>query len=242
MTRNVMIATPCYGGQVTEHYLQSIIDTYNWAYKNDVALGIYTMTGESFIPRARNNMVMSFVNELGGAFEDLFFIDADQGWDAELNFGRVLNSDYDIACGVYPKKKIEWELIDRCFQDKPGDIPNAAINGFKYASSVIDPKQLTHDGFSLTENGATGFMRIRRHVIEKMIAMYPELEYGVDPDNEPGKRAYALFDPMIRDDLYLGEDYAFCRRWQDMGGEIYTDLTGPVIRHVGTNIYGQVPS
>jgi hypothetical protein len=39
-----------------------------------------------------------------------------------------------------------------------------------------------------------------------------------------------MIDPVNR--RYLSEDYAFCRRWQQMGGKIYADVT-TVLGHVG---------
>lgn len=236
-----MIATPCFGGQITETYFQSMIGTYAWAQANDVSLGVYTISGESLIPRARNSLVMNFLNDYDGIFEDLFFIDADQGWTPE-NFKRLLEAPYDIACGVYPKKKIHWSLAQKAWLDQPENLEFVVANSVMYSSAVPDHTMLTDDGFTLCRNGATGFMRIRRQVIETMIAAYPELEYDKDPEAEPGKIAYALFDPYIEDNgvsrIYLGEDYAFCRRWQSLGGEIYSDIAGPLIQHVGTHIYG----
>ena len=32
--------------------------------------------------------------------------------------------------------------------------------------------------------------------------------------------------------IYLSEDYAFCRRWRDLGGEVWLDTQG-VLVHVG---------
>jgi hypothetical protein len=35
---------------------------------------------------------------------------------------------------------------------------------------------------------------------------------------------------------YLSEDYAFCRRWRDLGGEIWADTEAP-LTHVGAAAY-----
>jgi hypothetical protein len=38
---------------------------------------------------------------------------------------------------------------------------------------------------------------------------------------------------MIGDDgTYLSEDFAFCKRWTDMGGEIWADLSSK-LNHIG---------
>ena len=44
---------------------------------------------------------------------------------------------------------------------------------------------------------------------------------------------FALFECMIAEDgTYLSEDFAFCKRWIDMGGEIWADLRSK-LDHVG---------
>ena len=49
---------------------------------------------------------------------------------------------------------------------------------------------------------------------------------------------YALFDTSLDRDkeLYLPEDYTFCKRWRDMGGEIWADLQSR-LDHVGPAVF-----
>jgi len=44
-----------------------------------------------------------------------------------------------------------------------------------------------------------------------------------------------LFNCIIEKEngVYLSEDYSFCRRWTDLGGEIWVDLQSR-LTHVGT--------
>ena len=35
---------------------------------------------------------------------------------------------------------------------------------------------------------------------------------------------------------YLSEDFAFCRRWRDMGGKVYVDLNSK-LQHAGQHLY-----
>ena len=67
-----------------------------------------------------------------------------------------------------------------------------------------------------------------------MFAKYPELECQNDHQNRDLERYIAVFDCMIDPDTrrYLSEDYAFCRRWQQMGGKIFADVM-TVLGHVG---------
>ena len=66
-------------------------------------------------------------------------------------------------------------------------------------------------------------MLIRRDVFDTMST--PELQYGVEQ--------YALFLPMIHEGVYLSEDYAFCQRWFNAGGDIFVD-TNIVTKHLDT--------
>ena len=71
-----------------------------------------------------------------------------------------------------------------------------------------------------------------------MVEHYAELRYrsehkAHDPfEGNPWRSA--LFNCMIEPETstYLSEDYSFCQRWTDMGGEIWVDLTAK-LEHVG---------
>ncbi len=83
-------------------------------------------------------------------------------------------------------------------------------------------------------------MVIKREVILRMMDHYPNLNYTPDGrEKDPYAHLYWLFfDCMIDPDSgrYLSEDYAFCRRWRDMGGKVYADLTSR-LNHLGQQTY-----
>ena len=76
-----------------------------------------------------------------------------------------------------------------------------------------------------------------------MIEKYPELKYQYEhgPKNQSSENKssesqwrYALFNCLVDEDgCYLSEDYSFCRRWTDIGGEIWIDLQSR-LTHVGS--------
>ena len=90
------------------------------------------------------------------------------------------------------------------------------------------------DGFAPVLDGPTGFMVIKRNVFERMQEKFPELNCKNDHQNRDFDDYHAAFDCMIDpvNRRYLSEDYAFCRRWQQMDGKIYAD-TQTVLGHVG---------
>jgi hypothetical protein len=79
-------------------------------------------------------------------------------------------------------------------------------------------------------------MLLKREVIERMIAAYPESRYkSVHAySNATGQENYALFDCMIDKDTnaYVSEDFGFCQKWRDIGGKIWLDTEGK-LTHIG---------
>ena len=77
---------------------------------------------------------------------------------------------------------------------------------------------------------------IRRAALTRLCAAHPELKYTrIDsPTSRDSSNQFALFECMIDPDsgTYLSEDYAFCRRWTALGGEIWIDIESR-LTHIG---------
>ena len=86
------------------------------------------------------------------------------------------------------------------------------------------------------KDGGTGFMCIRKDVIQQMFDKHSDLKYvnDINVDNKFEPFMYSLFDCIIDPESrrYLSEDYTFCRRWQDMGGDVFLDPR-TALNHVG---------
>jgi hypothetical protein len=86
---------------------------------------------------------------------------------------------------------------------------------------------------------STGCWCLHRSAIEKMVEAHPELTYDGD-DNMSGKKVHGLYIPMLQTmhlqnktiKKYLSEDWSFCQRWRDLGGQIFAD-TSIVLNHYG---------
>jgi hypothetical protein len=106
---------------------------------------------------------------------------------------------------------------------------------------VDDPNAVTaRAGFARVRYAGTGFLMVRRRALEKMCAHYPQLRYQRDHSVEAATASanrFALFECMIGEDgTYLSEDFAFCKRWTDIGGEIWADLKS-TLNHVGPMVF-----
>ena len=107
-------------------------------------------------------------------------------------------------------------------------IASSLVMNFRHQTTQIQ------NGFAEVLDGPTGFMLIKREVIGKMYNHYKELNCVNDHQNRDLDEYCAVFDCMIDPQTrrYLSEDYAFCRRWQLIGGMIYADCF-TTLGHVG---------
>ena len=236
----VMIATPCYGGQLTEAYLHGILNTISVANKHKFQVHLNTMGNESLITRARNTLVTQFLDldkKEPDRFTHLMFIDSDIGFNGEAVW-KLLNSGHDVACGIYPRKSVDWDSV-KSFAEK-GQLDNLEQKALGYNLNLSNPLNIrVENGFAEVLDAATGFMCIKKEVFYKMIEAYPNLKYTSDQiinnDRFSSDNCYALFDCIIdeKSNRYLSEDYAFCRLWQKIGGKIYADVQSP-LTHYGT--------
>jgi hypothetical protein len=231
----LLIGTPCYNGNVTMQYMSSMLRLQEALARERTDFSLAMTGSESLITRARNFIVSKFLG--GPQFTHLLFIDADIGFDPAV-VSRYLKAGKDIVAGIYPIKGLDPEAVR-------GLAPGRSIaTTLHYAAKLIEGEVSDADGFTRAEYAATGFMLIRRNVLEQMAAKHPELKYEhsftrVDAATAGGAaHLYALFDTSLDRDrgLYLPEDYTFCNRWRAMGGEIWVDVRSK-FTHVGTYSY-----
>jgi len=236
------IATPCYGGQLMEPYFRSTIRMMTFFNQHQIPLAFGTIANESLVTRARNVLLAYFLNS---DYTHLLFIDADIEFSVE-DVLKLYAADKEVAVGAYPKKGVAWNRIRQNMHTTPLDQPltdkEIAAHGSDYAVNFKFTNRETksiavENGLVKLHDAGTGFMMIKRDAILKLIRAYPEIKYNNDVVINNGDlkdNFYALFDTMIDpvDRRYLSEDYTFCRRWQDIGGDIWLDPT------ISLNHYG----
>jgi hypothetical protein len=193
------------------------------------------MTGsDALITRARQNVAAQFLGNAEATH--LLFVDADIGFEPDQVF-RLLDFDADMAAAVYPIKRLDWEKVENAARLERKPIDRAALS---YLVQFPESQQIAaRDGFVRVQFAGTGFLMIRRSALVSMTERYPELRYAYDHKHNDSLAGspwrYALFNCMIDEasGVYLSEDFSFCRRWTDMGGEIWADLHSR-LQHVGT--------
>lgn len=229
---HIVIATPCFGGMVTQGYMMSILQLMQLAGPNSFQLNIALLGSDALITRSRAVLVSNFLAVRGATH--LLFIDADIAFEPEQVL-RLLRADKDFAVALYPIKSIDWDAA-------PGRLMNGetlASAGLSYVGTLLDePERVTDGDFATAYYAGTGFQLIRRSVFERLIAAHPELHFTTVHTQARSRPANhnlcALFDPLIEPDtgIYLSEDFAFCHRWRAIGGNIWLD-TKSQLTHIG---------
>ena len=203
------IGIPCYGGMVSEPTMTSFLRFTLLASQAKLNWSLDTMVNESLVTRARNNLMAKMMTNTQATH--FMFIDADIRFQPE-SILQMLAYDKDVIGGLYPKKALP----------------------VSYVINLKPQTKIQGDIFTVDTMG-TGFLMFRRSVYEKLIAAHPETKYvddvGLGKQYEP--MMYSIFDCKIDErGHYLSEDWLFCRRWQEIGGEIWAH-SKVLLNHVG---------
>jgi hypothetical protein len=235
----ILVATPVHS-DVSMHYAQSLLHLQKWCFHNKVRIGFQLMKS-SLITQGRNMCVAEFLKK---DFTHLLFIDSDISF-SEGAAGRLIEANKDVISIPYPLKDMNWDKGFKMIQEgkikSALDLKNKAF--YRYPFKVPDPENIKIKNKVIeVTHSPTGFMMIKREVFEKMIIAYPNLRIDQDQlvNGKVEKLGHmwnffdTLFDPEKR--TYLGEDFAFCKRWRDIGGTCHAWI-GDYITHVGEHQY-----
>jgi hypothetical protein len=229
---NLVVATPCFGGQISVLYAASLFKLQKQLRSySEINLKVLFKDGDALITRARASLISQFLDDRSATH--LLFVDADIGFEPE-QVVRLIECGAEMCAAVYPIKRIDWDKVKTTIETAR---PNPAAAALKYVFEVDDPNAvIAKAGFVKVRYAGTGFLMIRRQALEKMCAQYPQLRYQRDHSLDAATASdnrFALFECMIAEDgTYLSEDFAFCKRWTDIGGEIWADLNSR-LNHVG---------
>ncbi len=233
----IVVGTPCFGGMVSQEYTMSLLGLQKASDKAGFDMATILLGNDALITRGRSAIVAKFLDNPNTTH--LLFVDADITFSVE-QVTRMLAFDKDFVAGFYPAKVIDWQQLAERF-GKTGERLDEA--GLIYVGSLCEGAELKQEnGFAAGFYAGTGFQLIKRSVFERMIAAYPETKYSglhaFPRPAQPSDNLYALFDCMIDKDtgVYLSEDYAFCRRWRAIGGEIWLDLNSK-LSHTGAHTF-----
>lgn len=202
---HVMVAIPAYTGTIHLGTMRSLFtDLLALQARGDV-WSLHDECGNALIADARALIVAQF---LASEADTLVFIDSDVCWEAGALL-RLIDAPVDMVAGIYPQRK---DPINYCvkWQNKP--------------------ELWAENGLLEVDGVPAGFMKVSRNQLEKMVEQYSDSEFYVE--TAPNQKCWALFADYRIGKHKMGEDYAFCKRWTEMGGKVWID---PEIKmgHIG---------
>lgn len=151
--------------------------------------------GCPYIGAARATMLRKALDIKADA---IVFIDHDVSWQP-ADLVKLIETEGDVVAGLYRFKT-------------PGEV--------RYMGVLDDDKngmpQVRADGAIKATLVPAGFLKVTRNAVNRFMTAYPGLVYG-----EASSPSVDLFHHGAHKGAWWGEDYAFCRNWRAIDGEIW---------------------
>lgn len=220
---SVLIATPCFGGNMGERCAVSLFKTAQFFTENKIRHSLITMANESLISRGRSRLFSFFYNNTD--FDYLLFLDADIGFHPQ-DILKLMELNRPFTCAGVPLKSLDPKYNFGVVADKNGKLV------FDDARKAL---QVDYVG--------TAFMMLHRSVYSTMAKHYGHLRYmpSKTHTNRPAtdqemENSFYFFQPDVVDGDLKSEDYMFCKRWRDIGGNIWLrpDI---ILDHTGSHVF-----
>lgn len=241
------ILTPVYNSMCTIHYMSCLINTLDYLKQQNISVHVEFCSNDSLITRARNNLIAKAMTN--PEMTHVLFIDSDIIWSPN-DIVTLIRNDKDVIGGIYPKKKYHFNDIHQALShvqtakniDALKNIPDERIfesKLLKYNFNPIHSSEQIQSPILEVRDIATGFLMIKRNVIEKMQQHLKDKKYRDDIgflSKEEEKNAYALFRCDVQDEHFLSEDWYFCNIWKRLGGSIFANLNIN-LSHFGNNLF-----
>ena len=157
--------------------------------------GLAQEVGNPYISVARADMTRRALDQKA---DIIVYLDHDLSWDPQ-DLLKLIETEGDVVGGTYRYKCEEVKYMGSLHHN----------DGFPLVRAT--------DGAFKADMVPAGFLKITKHALVAYARAYPELLYG-----DPFNYGIDLFNHGAHKGMWWGEDYAFCRRWHELGGDIWT--------------------
>ncbi len=180
-------------------YARSLATTITALERCGIRWDYWQRAGDFHPDRAVNGTLRDFIKSDA---TDILMIDADESWDASGVF-RLLANPEEIVSGSY-RMKNKWSEYVGVLKTREGRPLG----------------KMLQDGTALLEalRVPGGFLRIKKTALLKFKEHYKELDA-----NDTGEDYFPFFERIKVDGEVHSQDYAFSRRWIEMGGQLWID-------------------
>lgn len=218
---SVLFCTPAYGGMILAPHFLSSMALQAELIKQGIAYDWNVVWNESLVHRARMRMVVDF---LQSPYKYLMWADADIEYEID-DFRKLWEMNADIGVGVYAMKVADKQWYA----------------AWRNGRLVMDLDQF--NGPIEVDYAGTGFMLIKREVIETLARQVPHWEEDGKYSDVPALFMTPIHPQQWQGRTFMGlesEDYHFCRIAREAGFKVMMD---PSVRlgHWGLYRYGAQP-
>jgi hypothetical protein len=226
--RSVLLAMPCAHGLVKMGAMTTMVDVALALQKAGYAVGTYAISVSDLV-LARNRAASS---ALAKGHSHIFFVDSDMSFPAGLALS-LLEADKDVVGLVYPRRELDLERLIAVSRANPKLPAKDVISrAQEYVVRLTERASFT-DGLGLVSGLGMGATMIKTSALQTLVdegRVRPRMEKT--KWENPGD-VWGFFDLYTKPDGFeLSEDYSFCARWTERGGEIW-GIAAPGVKHVG---------
>lgn len=211
--RKAIFCLPVYPKRPHQATLDSLRDSVPALEKAGWDHGVVHEVGCPYISAARATMLRKALDAKADA---IVFIDTDVSWRPQ-DLLTLLTTEGEVVAGTYRFKQDKEEYM--------GSIKSDAIGR---------PLVRVSDGAIAAIAVPAGFLKVTRSAVNLLMEKYPELCYG-----EHCNPSFDLFQHGAYNRVYWGEDFAFCRRWTDLGQDIWLVPNMDIDHHGAAGRHGE---
>ena len=205
----IFIATPAHNDLVNTFYATSLADTCVILKDKGIQVMHGVISGGSMLVMERNRIFKSF---LESDCTHIFCVDADIGWKG-VDVAKMISYKKDFIAALYPSRTNEGFFF----------------RGFVNPNNTL---KLSPEGLLKVSACPAGFMIIARSVLTKIMEKHPENKFQANINNFTHEIGYCFFNTPIINNVFWGEDFAFCEMVNELGIDIWID-TEIEINHAG---------
>ncbi len=190
--KKVVFCTPSLTGP-TKPYIKALEDSIPLIIAAGWDEGYAQEIANPYISGARAAMTRK---ALDAQADVIVYLDYDLSWDPQ-DLLTLIETEGDVVAGTYRIKQDEPEYMSTLYTDAEGR------------------PMVARDGTLSANKAPAGFLKVTSAAIDRYMTAYPELCYG-----PKFRLSVDLFNHGAHKGVWWGEDYAFSRRWIEMGERI----------------------
>lgn len=195
----IIIFTTFYNRQTISDYTESLYKTALVLERLGIKQDYWSSEGGFHVEMALDESLTKFSESDA---TDILIIDSDEAWNPE-SVVKLLLHKAPIICGTYRKKNAWTEYIGNFKKNDEGYFLGQQVNDMP----IIEADRVP-----------AGFLRIKKEVILRYIAVYSDNYYYIN-----NKKIYSFFMNEIKNHQFTGMDYCFCDKLKSLGYKLWVD-------------------